>query len=1054
MTKNSLSDAAVVASAVCTIAKRVILQTAAATGSATVSNRPWPSKVREQQQTSRSPDQEQPKVSSKPWPSKSPSTLAARASASPPSPDPSKESRPKPPADKEWETVSVTEPLHSSSLESDEPRPVPSQMTPPPSALGPSLSIPKPSPDLGPTTSPTFDTSLPPLAPDGTPTEMRVLHDGGIEQKVESKPSPFESKTEEEKAALLKRLDQSLSSVFGQESAGDEPLAKVEAGPEVRDPDIESEMLTARAQNPDKADAVEASEASNTKSTVSTSGGHVSEELLREGPSYSKPISAPEMSKDPDTRSERENEGILDGELEEYDAAKEVRSTPLKASKVPSSRLGRLFHYGGLGAGLALGAAGQYLRGGGGTAAHRDGGGKGNSLFMSEQNVARLVDKLSTMRGAALKLGQFLSIQDANVLPPQIESVMLRVQNSANYMPKWQMERVMREELGEGWRNQFESFDEVPFAAASIGQVHSAVLRKDHEDKELAGKRVAVKVQFPGVKESIKSDLSYLRWLVSASALLPKGLFLDNTIRVMSRELEDECDYVREAEMGRKFGKLLEGNKVFEVPRIVDSLCSGRVLTTEMMRGRPLTQAGRYSQEKRDQIAKSILELSLRELFSWRLMQTDPNWTNFLYNERNGKIQLIDFGATREYSKAFMDEWFQMLQAAIRGDRQACVEWSEKVGYLTGAESQPMRDAHVDSMIALGEPFRSDAPDPYPFEKQTITDRVRAQIPLMLRERLTPPPEETYSLNRKLSGAFLLCARLKAHVSCRGMMENVTKDYVIGEADPARPSQTISRSPDSFGSGKRSIHTSRIVREAYDVLGSNDFRGRRDRFQPDGKRRHGINLTERWARVREWDRKPPSSLSQDARSPLIDERGTEPTGSSSEVREDQNLNETKSEGGVPSLAELPSRGKDSSTMAREGNEPSGVKASLGPTVIRGITIPLKPPPPGPEECCMSGCAHCAYDIYAEDLESYHEALSSVRRRLLEVEPRLSEEEWKEELLGKRPSGGDEDGGTDSKLRADREVDEVIGNLDPTMKAFLEMERRMKKQQQQQQVASA
>lgn len=279
-------------------------------------------------------------------------------------------------------------------------------------------------------------------------------------------------------------------------------------------------------------------------------------------------------------------------EEEEYDAATEVRSTPLRPAKVPSSRLGRLFHYGSLGAGLAWGAAGEMARGGGGK----------QGVFMSESNVKRLVDKLSTMRGAALKLGQFMSIQDSNLLPEQIEQVLLRVQNSANYMPAWQMEKVMNEDLGPDWRESFESFQDVPFASASIGQVHSAVLSKSHSSN-LAGKRVAVKVQFPGVRESIVSDLSNLKWLLSASAILPKGLFLENTIKVMSRELDDECDYEREAEMGAKFYELLKDSKEFAVPEVVKELCGKRVLTTEMMRGRPLTQAKRFGQEKRNQVS-------------------------------------------------------------------------------------------------------------------------------------------------------------------------------------------------------------------------------------------------------------------------------------------------------------------------------------------------------------------------------------------------------------------------------------------------------------------
>lgn len=725
----------------------------------------------------------------------------------------------------------------------------------------------------------------------------------------------------------------------------------------------------------------------------------------------------------------------LPSDFEEYDAVKESKQVPLRAAKVPSSRLGRLFHYGGLGAGLAFGAAGSLLRGASST------GGDASNLFMSEQNVARLVDKLSTMRGAALKLGQFLSIQETRLLPPQIEQVLLRVQNSANYMPVWQMNKVMSQELGVAdWRDRhFEEFEDVPFASASIGQVHSAVLRDDFPDPEMAGQKVAVKVQFPGVLESIDSDLSYLRWLVSASALLPKGLFLENTLRVLGRELKDECDYTREAEMGRRFRTILRDSSEFEVPKVVDSLCTGKVLTTEMMRGRPLSMASHYEQPTRDRIAQSILNLSLSELFRFRLMQTDPNWSNFLYNERTGKIQLIDFGATREYSKEFMDNWLQMLQAAIQGNFDECLTWSRKVGYLTGEESEAMERAHVESMVALGEPFRPNAPNPYPFEHQTITDRVKAQIPLMLRERLTPPPQETYSLNRKLSGAFLLCARLKAHVNCRTLFEAVEKDYRLGpEVAGATPSAVQASRPFRSPDQRRQFHSAFLAAQ-------------QQQLDSRPKRRHGRNLLDRFPRSKIVlsNEGGPSTGSAEVGDEVESLAGA-PTGSTSIQETPVNAVEAESKTGLDvTRAATPAEVTTASTI-----DPSAARVetsqSMGPTTIRGIVIPLKPPPPGPEECCMSGCAHCAYDIYAEDLEDLHSRLSSVRTQLVRLSPPVTRDEWRTDLLGDYPSEGEnaKEGaaGSDEEMRqrAQREVDRVISDLDPTMKAFLEMERKLKK----------
>lgn len=146
----------------------------------------------------------------------------------------------------------------------------------------------------------------------------------------------------------------------------------------------------------------------------------------------------------------------------------------------------------------------------------------------------------------------------------------------------------------------------VPFAAASIGQVHSAVLSDDspHASNYPRGMRLAVKVQFPGVRASIKSDLGNLKWLLAASAVLPRGLYLDNTIRVLERELDEECDYVREAEHGSRMRSLLAESPDFDTPRVVTELCGPMVLTTEFMQGRPLTEAIELGQGARDAVSR------------------------------------------------------------------------------------------------------------------------------------------------------------------------------------------------------------------------------------------------------------------------------------------------------------------------------------------------------------------------------------------------------------------------------------------------------------------
>ena len=360
------------------------------------------------------------------------------------------------------------------------------------------------------------------------------------------------------------------------------------------------------------------------------------------------------------------------------------------------------------------------------------------------------------------------SALDSKMLPEPIHAVLQRVQDRADYMPASQRDKVLADNLGPNWRELFSSFDELPMAAASIGQVHGAVLKK-------TGQPVAVKVQYPGVADSIDSDLNNLSILLTASRLLPRGMYLDKTIANARTELAWECDYLREAECGNRFRQLLQDDPVFMIPETIPEASGKQVLTMERLQGVAVTKIQTFTQEQRDWIGTQIMRLCLREITEFRYMQTDPNWTNFLYNAKTDRLELLDFGASREYPIEFSTKYVQTLLAASRNDRNSCHDLSIQLGYLTGHESKTMVDAHVTSVLTLAEPFMDSSPDLYDFNNQSITDRVRALIPVMLHERLSPPPEETYSLHRKLSGAFLLCARLGSRVPCKELFANAIK---------------------------------------------------------------------------------------------------------------------------------------------------------------------------------------------------------------------------------------------------------------------------------------
>mmetsp|Transcript_25002 Transcript_25002/g.54077 ORF Transcript_25002/g.54077 Transcript_25002/m.54077 type:complete len:677 (+) Transcript_25002:226-2256(+) len=444
-----------------------------------------------------------------------------------------------------------------------------------------------------------------------------------------------------------------------------------------------------------------------------------------------------------------------------------------EGSAVPSTRLSRAFGFASLGAGLAVGTAAEFARRTFG--ASDDNHNPTDPLVLSnDANARRLSESLRRMRGAAMKLGQMLSIQDESIAPPALTNALAQVRKGAEAMPQYQLMGQLEDQWGEGWRERIE-LEERPFAAASIGQVHRGTMASPSTSDTT---KVAVKVQYPGVADSIESDLSNLSMLVKATGLAPPGLFLENVIRVGRDELKVECDYRREVENQRRFQTLVSSDPGlvadrFVVPKVIDELSTSRILVTELVHGGTIDKVVDLDQSERNRIGKAIMRLTMLELFVWRFMQTDPNWGNFLYDVRTKTTYLIDFGAARGYDEEFVRGYLNIVVANADRDEETLMDESIRMGFLTGEENDVMREAHRLSGFCLGEPFGSY--EPYDFGSSRITSRISEHGSVFLKHRLTPPPEEVYTLHRKLAGAYNLCIKLGANISCRDLLDEVVE---------------------------------------------------------------------------------------------------------------------------------------------------------------------------------------------------------------------------------------------------------------------------------------
>lgn len=424
---------------------------------------------------------------------------------------------------------------------------------------------------------------------------------------------------------------------------------------------------------------------------------------------------------------------------------------------VPATGLARLARYGALGAGLAaeaLNARADALAQGSST--------RWSDLAFTPGAVNRFVDELSRLRGAALKAGQLISMDASGLLPPHFTEAATRLRAAADPMPARQLRSVLDDRWGQGWLRRLQRFQVRPIAAASIGQVHKAETRD--------GRSLAIKVLYPGVRQSIDSDIDALGAFITLSGLVPKGLDLKPLLAEAKQQLHRETDYAREAANLSAYAAAVGPDPRFALPGLAQEWCADGVLAMDWLDGRPIEMASDQSPAEREHVFDAILDLTLEELFTHRLMQTDPNFANILYAGPGRPIGLIDFGAVQAISAPLAERYRSVLRAALEGERSDLKAALERLGVI----GETTLESHADAVTGMAE--RSMAPirngTEFDFtDTRLLTDMQAAGETLRQSGFNHAPPPELIFIQRKLGGLYLLGARLGVKRPLRAALE-------------------------------------------------------------------------------------------------------------------------------------------------------------------------------------------------------------------------------------------------------------------------------------------
>ena len=321
------------------------------------------------------------------------------------------------------------------------------------------------------------------------------------------------------------------------------------------------------------------------------------------------------------------------------------------------------------------------------------------------ETADRLVTVLGSMKGAAMKLGQTFSVIDVGMVPEdfreEFQAKLAKLQAAAEPRPFKDMRKVIEQDLGERLSSAFSDFDETPVAAASIGQVYRATLRDD-------GRDVAVKVQYPGVKDMVRADLQNLGLALKILARISPGLDSRDIADEVRERITEELDYELEADNHRALAREYRGHPFVHVPAVITDLCRERVIVTEFVEGERFEWLIARPEDERNEYAEKLFRFYCNGPFRHRLLNGDPHPGNSLFMA-DGRVAFLDFGFFKRMSKQELETQLGILRAVYEGDEDRLFEISVSQGVMRPDAPAEAREKFMQLYSVLTGWFLEDA---------------------------------------------------------------------------------------------------------------------------------------------------------------------------------------------------------------------------------------------------------------------------------------------------------------------------------------------------------